>query len=161
MRKNLIVATLVSTALVSCKTRIMDYTIISTKNLDMSRIGEMKRSTGEENRIVGVDRAHIVLIFPVTKKASMEEAVDKALESIPGAVALVDGVVYRRDFRFPFVYGLHAIIVEGTPVIDESLIGYQPIESTGYSMVQINEEDSIFQTKSITAKDYQELFEKN
>ena len=51
----------------------------------------------------------------------MKEATDRAIESVPGAVALVDGVVYARGWWF--IFGESTYIVEGLPLIDPSLPG--------------------------------------
>jgi hypothetical protein len=51
----------------------------------------------------------------------MKEAVDRAIEQVPGAVALVDGVIKTEGYWF-ILFGQNSIIVEGLPLIDPSLI---------------------------------------
>ena len=46
---------------------------------------------------------------------------DRAIESQPGAVALVDGVVSFKSWIIPFIYGQQKYIVEGSPLIDPKL----------------------------------------
>jgi hypothetical protein len=53
----------------------------------------------------------------------MKEAIDQAIESKPGAVALVDGVVYQKIWYIPYIYGQSGFTVEGTPLIDPALTG--------------------------------------
>ncbi|MCH4823374.1 hypothetical protein ML462_09320 [Gramella lutea] len=77
----------------SCAYRITDFTIISTKNVDLSRASTFTRNT---NRNEGVDKAHIILFIPFGRP-HLKEAIDRAIESTPGAVALVDGVVYSKS----------------------------------------------------------------
>jgi hypothetical protein len=106
-------------AMAGCTTRIVDYTLLSTKNVDLSRAGTFKRGP---NRITGVDSQLIILLIPNRGPANLKAAVDDAIESVPGAVALVDGVVYTRNWDAILV-GENAIIAEGTPLIDPSIPG--------------------------------------
>jgi hypothetical protein len=72
-----------------CTTRLVDFTMISTKNIDLSRSADFRRA---QQRVKGKDEAMIIIFIP-TGVPNMKEAIDRALESVPGAVALVDGVV--------------------------------------------------------------------
>lgn len=98
-----------------CTTRLVDFTMISTKNIDLSRSADFKRA---KQRVTGKDEAMIIIIIP-TGVPNMKEAIDRALESVPGAVALVDGVVYQEAFWF--IIGTSSYVVEGTPIIDTTL----------------------------------------
>lgn len=98
-----------------CTTRLVDFTMISTKNIDLSRSADFKRA---QQRVKGKDEAMIIIFIP-TGVPNMKEAIDRALESVPGAVALVDGVVYQEAFWF--IIGTSSYVVEGTPIIDTSL----------------------------------------
>ncbi|MFW5768055.1 MAG: hypothetical protein ACOCXO_06780 [Bacteroidota bacterium] len=49
----------------------------------------------------------------------MKEAIDVAIESTPGCVALMDGVVYSKAW-FVVFYGQSMYVIEGTPLIDPS-----------------------------------------
>jgi hypothetical protein len=109
----------ISLGLVGCTTRIVDYTLLSTKNVDLSKAGTFKRGP---NRVTGVDSQMIIVLIPNRGPANLKAAVDDAIESVPGAVALVDGVVYSRNWN-AIVVGENAIIAEGTPLIDPSIPG--------------------------------------
>lgn len=87
---------LVLSGLTGCTARVVDFTAISTKNVQVS---------GEQGpRIQGKDCG---FFFP----PSMKEAIDDALEKAgPGYDMLVDGVVYQSS-NFMLCYK-----VEGTPV---------------------------------------------
>ncbi len=100
-----------------CTTRMVDFTTISTKNVDWSKAGTFSRSA----RVKGEDTSHVIMIFP-TGIPNMKEAIDRAIESKPGGVALVDGVVYSRAWYVPCIYGQNSYVIEGTPLIDPSLI---------------------------------------
>lgn len=93
---------LLGVALVSlggCATRWIDYTVISTKNVQVSKV------KGE--RVRGKDCSPWSIF-----DANVKEAIDRAIESAGGDYdALVDGVIYARNLPF-----YHCIEVEGTPV---------------------------------------------
>jgi hypothetical protein len=108
--------------LAGCSQRIVDFTVISSKNIDLSRGADFKRSS---TRIKGEDRKHIIIFIP-TGIPNAKEAMDKAIESVPGAVGLVDGVITQHSWWIPYIYGQSWIEVEGTPLIDPLLQkGYQ------------------------------------
>lgn len=119
--KGVLITTLIALALLvmtGCTTRLTDFTIISTKNIDLSRGAEFTRS---DNRVEGEDTRHIIIFIP-TGIPSPKEAADKAIESIPGAVALLDGVLEHEWFYFPYIYGYATYRIKGTPLIDPKLL---------------------------------------
>lgn len=117
MKIKLISKILVILLLSSCSERIIDFTVISSKNVDLSRSADFKRSP---NRVTGKDVRHIYLIIP-TGNPSAKQALDRAIESTPGAVALADGVLNHRWWYIPYIYGQFIYEVEGTPLIDQNL----------------------------------------
>ena len=114
MKKNLLLISLCAFVLAGCAqtTRIGDFTIISSKNIDLSKGANFKRGT---NRVVGKDLTPGG--FGGTMAPNMKTAIDRAIESVPGTVALVDGVVSQ-------IYGSWSMgyMVEGTPLIDPTLL---------------------------------------
>jgi uncharacterized membrane protein len=110
---------LVAVVLAGCTTvtRIGDFTIVSSKNIDLSRGADFKRGT---NRVKGED---IVVItgFNVPSTPNMKTAIDRAIEYVPGAVALLDGVISQKTISYPF-YTRMGYVVEGTPLVDLGLI---------------------------------------
>lgn len=113
MTKQLIIAILCIFA-TACSQRILDFTVISSKNVDLSHAADFRRATG---RVVGEDSKPIITIIP-TGDPSIKEAMDRAIESVPGAVALVDGAITAHSWYFPYIFGELSIEVEGTPLID-------------------------------------------
>ena len=107
-----------SVSFVGCTNRFVDYTLLSTKNVDLSKAETFKRGP---NRITGEDSQMIIIFIPTSSTPNLKNAIDKAIESVPGGVALVDGVVSMRNWWF--IIGENAIIVEGTPLIDPSIPG--------------------------------------
>jgi hypothetical protein len=98
-----------------CTTRLVDFTAISTKNVDWSRAPTYQRKRG---RVEGKDTVHILVFIP-TGLPNMKEAIDRAIESVPGGVALVDGVVYSKGFWL--LYGQSSYVVEGSVLVDPAL----------------------------------------
>ena len=101
-----------------CSHRVVDFTTISSKNMELNRAAEFKRAP---NRVVGQDTAHIISFIP-TGIPNTKEALDRAIESEPGAVALLDGVITRTFWWIPYIYGQESVKVEGTPLIDPKLL---------------------------------------
>ncbi len=101
----------------SCTVRVTDFTVISTKNVP---IGQQPTNLAKAStRVKGVDKAHIILFIP-TGSPNLKEAIDKAIEKYPGAVALSDGVVKSKSMWF-LLYGQISYIVEGTPLYPADL----------------------------------------
>lgn len=112
--KKLAILLVISLAMVfsSCSDRLTDFTVISTRNVP---IGNAPTDLVKGNqRVQGVDKRHIVLSIPLGSP-NLKEAIDKAIEKCPGAIALADGVV-KSKFLYFFFYGQTSYIVEGTPL---------------------------------------------
>ena len=61
-------------------------------------------------------------VEPAINDGVAEEALDKAIESTPGAVGLVDGVITHYSWYIPYIYGENWYEVDGTPLIDPVLL---------------------------------------
>jgi hypothetical protein len=55
--------------LASCSYRVVDFTIISTKNVDLSKAGTFKRG---KTRVEGKDVAHMIIYFPIGRPSMKE-----------------------------------------------------------------------------------------
>lgn len=86
--------------------------------MDLSRAGTFNKSS---TRTEGVDKSYIIIFIP-TGNPNLKEAIDRAIEAVPGAVALLDGVVTSGFFYIPYIYGEANFTVEGTALIDPSLL---------------------------------------
>lgn len=151
MKISRLIAFLLVALLTGCTNRLTDFTIISTKNVDISVIGRAKRGSA---RIEGKDVAHIIIIIP-TGVPNMKEAIDRAIESVPGAVALVDGVLYQNWFYIPYIYGQSAYIVEGTPLINTAQAS--SILPANHLVATYDAQQKIFITKPVSAERYEAL----
>ncbi|HEY5974644.1 MAG TPA: hypothetical protein VIU41_07880 [Geobacteraceae bacterium] len=98
-----------------CVQRLTDFTIISSKNVDLSRGGEFVRAEG---RVEGEDTKPVI-IFPIGIP-NAKEAMDNAIQSVPGCVGLVDGVLEHEAFAFIFGYTKYR--VKGTCLMDPKLV---------------------------------------
>jgi len=100
----------------ACTHRLTDFTVISTKNVPIgSQATNIKKM---DKRVKGKDTAHTILLIPFGSP-NMKEAIDKAIESTPGAIGLVDGVIKSSGWTC-LLYGQSSYIVEGTPIYEET-----------------------------------------
>lgn len=133
----------------SCTNRVLDFTMVSSKNIDLSRGASFVRG---KSRVTGEDMAHWIIIVP-TSTVNIKEALDRAIESTPGCVALLDGVIYTKFWWIPYIYGQQVAIVEGTPLIDPStsaLIREYP----SYGMIEFTRDGSVHTVKEITEQEF-------
>jgi hypothetical protein len=99
-----------------CATRIGDFTLVSSKNVDLTHGADFKRSAV---RVKAEDTVTLILGVPIGLP-NMKTALDHAIEKTPGAVALVDGVITQKRYDF-IIFGQLGYEVEGTPLIDPLL----------------------------------------
>lgn len=139
-----------------CTHRLIDFTLISSKNVDLARGASFVRG---KDRVQGTDKVHIVLFFP-TGSYNLKEAVDRAIESTPGAIALLDGVVYTKFWYVPLIYGQSMAIVEGTPLIDPTLALNIDKGGSPYKKVVVNKSGEIESVETLAVGEFQSLKEK-
>lgn len=135
----------------SCSHRLTDFTIISTKNIELSKAGSFQRGSARNE---GVDRVHIILSIPLGSP-NLKEAIDRAIEATPGAVALVDGVVYTK-WWWAILYGQTKVIVEGTPLIDPAIASTDQ-KIPAYSMAKLDKKGNVSEYVEISSDEYNEL----
>ncbi len=96
--------------LIGCTYRLIDFTVISNKNVNL---GSNSEAMGE--RVEGKHQVYWFITIPMGRP-NVEEAVDRAIESAgPGYDALIDGVLYQYT-RWYVLTGVSGIKVVGTPV---------------------------------------------
>lgn len=96
-------------------TPILDFSIISTKSLPVEDLEGLER---REIRVTGQTKQRVYFIVPVGN-VSIRTALERAIDSVPGGVALVDGSIkLKQRIFFPFIYADSKIVVEGTPLVD-------------------------------------------
>jgi hypothetical protein len=131
-----------------CATPRIDFTAISSKNIDWSRASEYQRTS---QRAEGVDKVHIIIFIP-TGVPNAKEAMDRAIESVPGAVALIDCVMTQSFWYIPYIYGQASWVVEGTPLIDKRLVSTRTHGE--YLVTHVNADGTIRETKAVTKDEY-------
>src|SRR5690606_22535882 len=114
----LLCASVIIGLLSGCSTRLTDFTVISSKNVELARMGEYQRVN---KRVKGVDAIHIISFIPTGMYPDAKNALDRAIESERGGVALVDGVITRKYFYIPLIYGRDWYEVEGSVLVDPTL----------------------------------------
>jgi hypothetical protein len=139
----------------SCSHRVLDFTLISSKNVDLSKGASFVRG---KNRVEGKDKVHWIIIIP-TGTVNIKEAIDRAIESTPGCVALLDGVIYTKFWWIPYIYGQQSATIEGTPLIDPSL-AYNPTEIPTYGKIELNKKGEIKSVENILSTEYYALKDK-
>ena len=94
-----------------CTTRLGDFTVLSTKNIDLTNFS----TEGAEKAppVVGVD-SKIIVILPGAPP-NVKEAVDRALEG-NNAQMLTNAVIYYRYWYVPYICGEWAFEVKGNAV---------------------------------------------
>ena len=111
MKLTLITCLLLS--IISCTSRLIDCTIISTKSFELSDAANYEKLT---ERVEGDDVTHIVIFIPLGLP-DVKEACDTAIEQTPGCVGLSDAVLYSSWFYIPYIYGQIKYTIEGTPIV--------------------------------------------
>jgi len=90
-----------------CKSRIGDFTLITTKNIDLASFSSHREESGE--RVTGEDKQSIYAGLP-----NIKEAMDDALDKV-NAYMLVDAAIYYEWFYFPII-GYSKYEVTGVPI---------------------------------------------
>lgn len=98
-----------------CTTRILDFTVISSKNTNIK-----VKDTAKGDRVSGEDMVgYFILPFG---QPQIKNAVDRAIEKAgPGYDALLDGVIFYKYNVF-LIVGSFGYTVEGTPIKTSQLI---------------------------------------
>jgi hypothetical protein len=141
-------------ALGGCTHRVLDFTIVSTKNIDLSKASTLTRSS---QRTDGQDKIHIIIFIP-TGSINLKEAVDRALAKVPGSVALLDGVIYQSSW-WAILYGQSSFTVEGTALIDPTLVPKSGVKEIESNYISIYEDPDSMDTRVeyLTQADYESL----
>ena len=120
---------LLSLLCASCvsKIPICNLTVASTKNMDLENTLHV---VDEDRKVSARDLKHIIILFP-TGSPSIEEAVAKAQESIPGCVGLTNVTIsHYSELFFLFIYCRSGYEVEGYPLFKaEKPVSEAPVQS--------------------------------
>lgn len=141
-------------AFASCTQRITDFTLMSSKNFDITRLSEYKKL---DKRVSADSRLTTIIIIQITatSQPTIKEALDKAIESIPGCIGLIDGVVYSGGL-FTGLYNTVYYEIEGTPIIDPKWTAIDTPNSN-INKLNLDENGNILSTESLTFADYAKI----
>jgi hypothetical protein len=95
-----------------CQQRLGDFTVLSTKNVDLTRFNTEQAENAQP--VTGEDSKPIIGVFN-TGLPNVKEAADRALESA-NAHMLTNAVIYYTSWYIPYVYGDQKYEVKGNPV---------------------------------------------
>ena len=105
----------------SCTIRVMDFTLLSTKSVPLSNSANFKKGSD----VYTEDVLHLIFAYPISEDfpttPDPKEVVDMAIESVPGCVALADGILITKIISFLF-YTKFSYVVEGKAIVDPSLV---------------------------------------
>lgn len=113
--KNALTLIIMSLLISGCAHRIGDFTVASTKNMD---IKDSLHKVDYTTRLVGKDTKHVIFFFP-TGIPNMKEAMDNAIEKTPNAVGLSNVTVKLGNWYIPLLYGQHYYEIEGNPIFED------------------------------------------
>jgi len=148
LKISVILVGMIAIIISGCSYRVLDFTLVSTKNIDLSKASSFERG---KQRVEGLDKVHLILTIP-TGRPNLKEAVDRAIETTPGCIALVDGVIYSK-FWTAILYGQTSYLVEGTPLVDKSLaINMSDIPK--YGRIAIGKNGQVESVERISSSEY-------
>jgi hypothetical protein len=137
-----------------CATRLGDFTLMSSKNIELSRVSEFKRSN---QKVKGSDSMITVLFFvPVKKEIDLKVALDKALETIPGAQAIVDVRIDYRKLNF-VLFQIDSYIVSGNALIDLGVADASETTPDKPHLVMDTKDGEHFTKRYVNESEYQNL----
>lgn len=96
-----------------CVSRIGDFTMASTKNID---IRKSLHVVDMQHRVRGIDKKAIIILPFVDPK--LKEAMDNAEEKAPSCVGLSNVTVKYGFWYIPYLFGEIWYEVEGNPVFE-------------------------------------------
>jgi hypothetical protein len=143
--KKLSIAVILSMILTSCSQNLFNFTIVSTKNIELEKLSSLKKSSEKTS---DEDKSSIIIIVP-TRKVKIDQAISNTIDGIPGCVALLDGVVYSKFWFIPYIYGEQKIVVEATPLID-STISISTQKLPKYGKIFLDKKGNIKSIESIS-----------
>ena len=98
------------------------FTIISSKNVELSRLAEMKRhheTLKTDNKSLNLKVFWFIQTRRISQSYELENALDAVVEQVPGGIALVDAQLsyYRKRGFLNFTHRW-GYIFEGTVLVD-------------------------------------------
>ncbi|MDR2178314.1 MAG: hypothetical protein LBP20_09800 [Treponema sp.] len=137
-----------------CATRLGDFTLMSSKNVELSRVSEFKRSN---QMVKGSDSMITVLFFiPIKSKIDMKVALDNALNKIPGAQAIVDVRIDYQKLNF-VLFQVEGYVISGTALIDMGVADASETTPDKPYLVMDTKDGEHFTKRYVSEPEYQNL----
>lgn len=141
----LFASALIASAFVGCTSTSVEeldrFTIISSKNVDLSRLGQMQRSSDKVETQKFNAKGAFIKDVKLSDNYQLENSLDSALEQIPGAVAMIDAKVEYFHYK-SFGKEQWGYKMEGTALIDTSLVGENTTMPEGDTIYFVSDEAS-------------------
>jgi hypothetical protein len=136
--------------LAGCVTRLGDFTLLASRNVEYSRMGEFKIS---QDRVTGKDGLMFILGIKVKRQIDLEQALENAIDKIPGCVALADVTLSLRELNF-LLWQTHTYVVTGNAIIDpRRLSASEHTPDSPY--ISLYTEDGLnYETRYLTGEEY-------
>lgn len=150
MRKSLLLSLGFIAMLTGCSSTLMDFSILSSKKIDLAKAGSYTKGAG---MVTGLHKAKIIVVVPASMP-NARAAMDRALASVPGAVAIVDGTLTHKWFYVPYIYGESTYIVEGTALIDPALVSATGAPAT-HVVAKMDRTGNVRDTKSVSGEEFE------
>jgi hypothetical protein len=135
----------------SCATRLGDFTLLATRNIEYSRMGEFNIGV---DRVSGKDGLFFILGIKFKPSIDLEVAIENAIDKIPGCIALADVTLTVRNMNF-LLWQTHTYIVTGNAIIDPKRLSESGNDSNSSSHISLYTEDGEnYETRSLTEEEY-------
>jgi hypothetical protein len=103
----------------ACTHTVAKFSIVALKPVRPAQIASARAG---RTKARGEDSNQIILIVPLRWRShDMRVAMQQAIDSVPGGIALLDCEVLETKFHIPFIYGYYAYAVEGRVLVDPLL----------------------------------------
>jgi hypothetical protein len=141
-----------------CATRVGDFTLMSSKNVDLSAIGSYQRSA---KNVKGSDtKLSMILFIPLNPTYDLKKALDKALSKIPGAEVIVDVRIDVRKIPLLLVT-FEGYVVSGTVLINPQVVDASETTADKPYLVMDTKDGKHFTKRYVNETEYQYLLAGN
>ena len=143
-----------SVFMAGCSTRLGDFTLMSSRNVDLSQLGSYHRT---KRTVKGTDSIVKILFYiPVKKTVNLKKALDHALSKVPGAEALVDVRFDYRHLNF-LLFQIDGYVVSGTALVNPNLVDASETTPDKPYLVMDIQDGKHFTKRYVSEMEYQIL----
>jgi len=111
-----VILLLVLWAVAGCSHTMTEFDILATRKVSLGRLASFNLTA---RAVRGEDTIHVIIVVPIEFRGhDLNAAINKAIDSVPGGVALVEGRIEEIKFIIPFLYSQLSYVVEGRVLVD-------------------------------------------